>query len=219
MPAAAVQSVFASARRHYQSLFDDELERSVMPKLRLESVSRKMVNANTTTSVGLHRLHLAEQMLETAFSMKRFHFDRQFHNNIIRAMAPVLVGDEWSTLGPKIMRDRNWPYILKLVAAMGPRRMGKSVAVAKAMVVLGTVMLLNGGVENGKAYTQTVFSTGKRASTGIRQHVMTFYAEIGVDHLIVRDSAEQVILSTIPGEPMAPRLIVNFLPAGSTTYV
>lgn len=209
-----------TAFRHYKGKYDEAIDQEFLPRRKIENATTYVVD-KPLLSVGMARMQAAEQMLESAFSLKRFHFDRQIHDAAIRAMTPVFLGDEWATLKNKILKERGWVKdgISKLVAAMGPRRMGKTVCMAKCIVVFGYIMLMMGGVEYGRKYTQTVFSTGKRASGGIRSHVMAFYAELGIDGLIIKNTAEQVILSADPSDPKAATVVVNFLPAGSTTYV
>lgn len=207
------------AVRHYQRLREEEAELRYVPQRKVDAVTNNFVLPADSTSAGLHRVHVLEQQLESAFSTKRYYFDRRIHEAIVTSMLPVLIGDDWPTLGPVIMNQRRIKRITKLVACMGPRRMGKSMAIAKCMAAIAFVMLLLGGIAPGKTYTQSVFSTNLRTSNGIRQYLLQFYAELGIDVYIIKDTDKQCILCTDPTNRLAARLVVNFLPSGSTTYV
>lgn len=207
------------AIRHYDALYEEEANLKYVPAHKVDTIRLNFAQSANATSMGLHRLHVLENIMENGFSTRRYYFDKRITNAIIRAMLPVIVGDDWATVGPTIMDDRGILDIYKLVAAMGPRRFGKSMAIGKTMAGIGYVMLLLGGIGIGKTYTQSVFSTNLRTSNGIRSYLLQSYAELGLDVYIIKDTDKQCILCTDPSDRLAPRLVVNFLPSGSTTCV
>jgi hypothetical protein len=110
--------------------------------------------------------------------------------NIIRTLAENLMGDDWVTEGERIMRKFGWSSIPKMCLASAPRRFGKTVAVATA--ASGYAILMEDKV-------QAVFSTGGRASGGMRDYVRKAIVGIGLEDLIQTrgKSSENMYIKTI----------------------
>lgn len=141
---------------------------------------------------------------------------------MIKASAEMVVGEDWATVGPEIMRSRGWlkQDTSKLVCAKAPRRFGKSVALSKFLAALCEVLLTDGGaLKKGDIFTMSVFSTGLRASSGIKRYVIKFLIERGMLEHIVTNREQICELSANPHDPTAPKIQINFLPSKSEAYV
>lgn len=129
---------------------------------------------------GEANLRRFEEILNM-FKYKRHVFQREFHDIITKALAESIVGEDWSMIGPKLMRKRDWRKRSKCAMALAPRRFGKSVSIA--MVCVAYAMVKPGSV-------QSIFSTGRRASAHLLDLCKKFAIELDLN--IDRSNQEEL---------------------------
>lgn len=208
------------ARTHCEDQFEREATLRYKPRARLDVLSDTTIREAPATN-GELRLQEVERLLEHGFAWSRFTFDRKLHDEMIKAAAPLIVGDDWDVAAKDIMAARGWTYRTPCVCGKTARRMGKSVAISKMNAAITRVMLLSpGAIPAGTTFTQAVFSTGLRASAGIKQYVMGFLAELGMLDYIIKSTDQVVILAQDPSNPeSSPKVKLTFLPAKAEAYV
>lgn len=167
--------------------------------------------------MGLKRFKCFENLLESAFVFGKHHFERKFHEICKIVLAQIIFGpEEWAVHADEIMRERGWKRLSKLGIGTAPRRFGKSVALAKAVVSLAYVMLMFSAGLNRAMYNITVFSTGRRASELFSDYVKTFMDECD---LLKNVTVEKWAMEKITLEHKGMRVTFMFLPANPDTYV
>jgi hypothetical protein len=129
---------------------------------------------------GEIRLRQFENILNS-FAYERHVFQREFHDIITKALAELIVGEDWNIIGPRLMQKRSWKKRSKCAMAMAPRRFGKSVSIAMIVVAFAIVK---------KGSTQSIFSTGRRASSNLLEICKKFAIEVGA--VIERDNMEEL---------------------------
>jgi hypothetical protein len=129
---------------------------------------------------GEIRLRQFENILNS-FAYERHVFQREFHDIITKALAELIVGEDWNIIGPRLMQKRSWKKRSKCAMAMAPRRFGKSVSIAMIVVAFAIVK---------KGSTQSIFSTGRRASSNLLEICKKFAIEVGA--IIERDNMEEL---------------------------
>lgn len=214
-------ALFEAAAAHYQREYDEETEFRFAARRKIDAITNTRVSKRTATQ-GEKRLQRLEYILEHGFEWQRFAFDKRLHEMMVKASAELVVGEDWATVGPEIMRSRGWlkENTSKLVCAKAPRRFGKSVALSKFLAALCEVLLTDGGaLKMGEIFTMSVFSTGLRASSGIKRYVIKFLIERGMLEHIVTNREQICELSANPHDPTAPKIQINFLPSKSEAYV
>lgn len=150
-----------------------------------------------TVLPGERKLHTFEDLLENAFifegkPLRRSPFQRDFCDVCIRAMAPNIVGSDWSKVSQKIMQMHGWRDVKKFGAASAPRRFGKSVMLSVLIVLYAMIVPKS---------RQCVFSTGGRASTNDLEIMTQFLRDINLSHWIHRKNQEFIWLMPDPERP------------------
>ena len=108
---------------------------------------------------GEERLYTLNKMVLTEFEYTLFVFQKQFFNNILRCIAPMVVGEEeWNRRGSAIMKHFGWKSIGRMTIATASRRNGKTQALAYVIAAISLVMKCTIGF----------FASGKRASEGAK---------------------------------------------------
>ena len=143
---------------------------------------------------GEHRLRSFIRIVNSCFVWCLHRFQRRFISVITQSLAPFLVGDDWETVGPAIMREFGWTKVKMQAIGTAPRRFGKSVVVGVAQAAVAMVV---------PGCNQATFSTGKRASGGLRDSVLKTLIESGYQDLIVTRGTKQETILTRPifGDP------------------
>ena len=135
---------------------------------------------------GEDRFNLFVHLVRAGFVWRLKKFQLRFFELIMQTMAENIVGATWSTEGERIMRKHGWRSSPKVCAASAPRRFGKTVTLAVVMCAYALVM-------PGKI--QSVFSTGSRASGGLRDLVRKTLDESGMrDLLMTRGTQQETVL-------------------------
>jgi hypothetical protein len=118
-------------------------------------------------------------------SWKLHEFQRKFFTHAIApAVAQSIIGPDWPTYGPGLSEKHGWNHIVKRAIGSGPRREGKSVVVS---VVIAALALVTRCVI-------CVFSTGRRASDGLRDYVINNYRNSGrTDRIASRGLTSETI--------------------------
>lgn len=142
-------------------------------------------------SNGERRLVQFMTIMASGFQWRPHIFQQSFQREVTKAVAPLLVGDDWASNGARIMRERSWTHMTRMVMAKAPRRFGKSVAVA--MVVIAIAETLPNSV-------QSIFSTGRRASRNLLEICHKMALERGLRDQIICYNQEQLFIKNANGE-------------------
>lgn len=135
---------------------------------------------------GEDRFNLFVYLVRQGFVWRLKKFQLRFFELIMQTMAENIVGSTWATEGERLMRKHGWRSSPKVCAASAPRRFGKTVTLA--VVMCAYVLVMAGKI-------QSVFSTGSRASGGLRDLVRKTLEESGMrDMLITRGTASETVL-------------------------
>jgi len=157
-------------------------------------------------STGEERLRFFEDILENGFKQKLGYFQRKLAQEVVRAMAPVIVGDQWNIIGERICKERGWDDIPKMVLGSAGRRFGKSWVIARCMIAR-TETVIKYFDHND---VQSVFSIGKRASGGLRKYVLEGLQERNLMQYAFKCNDENVFLSCNQNVAIA---YMNFYPS------
>lgn len=112
---------------------------------------------------GMKRWEAFCRLIKNGFEWRPHLFQMNFFRQCISpAVAQAVVGPDWRTYGPALCEKNGWNHIVKRAIGSGPRREGKSVIVSIVIAALAIVLRC----------TISVFSTGKRASHGLRDYVI-----------------------------------------------
>lgn len=135
---------------------------------------------------GEKRLRDFENLIYNGFSYKPHKFQRGFLNEATKGLAPLLVGQEdWMVIGPTITRQRRWDEVSKMIMAKAPRRFGKSVSVG--MINVGMAILVPG-------ITQSIFSTGRRASRNLLEICYKLLCDLGLQYRVEKFNQEELFI-------------------------
>lgn len=169
---------------------------------------------------GEDRFNLFVYLVRCGFVWRLKKFQLRFFELIMQTMAENIVGPSWATEGERLMRKHGWRSSPKVCAASAPRRFGKTVTLA--VVMCAYVLVMAGKI-------QSVFSTGSRASGGLRDLVRKTLEESGMrDMLLTRGTASETVLvrsiyaqgpqfSTMNFYPSDEKVITRPLPHGTCT--
>lgn len=136
-------------------------------------------------SQGEKRLVRFMSILATGFRWRPHRFQQNFHREVIKAVAPLVVAEDWANDGARIMQERAWNFMTRMVMAKAPRRFGKSVAVA--MVIAAIVETLTNS-------TQAIFSTSRRASKNLLEICHALIKQRGLEQCIIRYNQEELFV-------------------------
>ena len=155
---------------------------------------------------GEERFRLFIEIVRKGISWSFKNFQVEFIRKIIKTLAPNIIGAEaWAICGARIMKEFGWDRIPpSVLAAAAPRRFGKTVVIASIQLAYA---LVYGGQVQG------TFSTGGRASAGIRDYVTKTADESGyADALITKGkSVETLLISSIYNHERPS--VLNYYPA------
>lgn len=210
-------ALLGAATRHFRNQFDREVTERYLPRRKVDAFDPP-VKKHSKDSDGELRLRHLEHLLEHGFEWQRFAFDRALHAEMVKASAELVVGSDWKDLATRIAEERHWPYLRKMVCGKAARRFGKSVAMSKFVAAFCRVMLF-GAIHNGDTVTVSTFSTGLRASMGIKAYVFKFLVELGMHEYITSNTQQILVLKASPRDPTSPEIMLKFMPAGSKKYV
>lgn len=186
-------NVLSTAAHTIQEEYDNETERDYALRRKVDILSSGRARVKET-AMGETRIKRLDWILENGFSWKRHHFERMFHAKCVTALAKTMMGPDWSTMGAEIAAERGWDHISKFVAAMAPRRFGKSVSAAKLVAALAEVLIeFPEGLEF-TTYPIAVFSTGRRASDALSAYVEGFLQERGMAKYFIKKNSEKIWL-------------------------
>ena len=170
---------------------DEEFEaRRYAFRTREETLTEHMVEQQE--SVGLKRFRAYEEILENGFGRewRRETFQREFHDRCSCALSSLLLGEDWEQDGPDLCRSRGWTKVCKQVIGKAPRRFGKSAAVAMMVAGLAEVFSIRYPVSH--EFTIAIFSTGRRASSNLKDYCFQFLVRRGLSEHIVKHNQETI---------------------------
>lgn len=138
--------------------------------------------AAQTRMSGEDKFHLFVHLIRNGFVWRLKKFQNRFVELIVQTMAENIVGEDWKTIGERMMRQYGWRSTPKVCAASAPRRFGKTVTLAVIMCAYAIVMA---------GRIQSVFSTGSRASGGLRDLTRKTLEESGLASLLLSRGTQQ----------------------------
>lgn len=133
---------------------------------------------------GDERMQLIRKTLNE-LGYERSKMQRQFHDRFIQAVALHLYKDDPDVDLESIMRMNGWTDLRQSVLCLTPRRFGKTTAVA--MFVAAYAMCVPHS-------TQSIFSTGRRASQKLLQLIRDIIKKTPMANSIVKCNQEELIL-------------------------
>lgn len=189
-------AAFAAFAENQQSHVCDQIDKRRVRR-RVEDHHKNFwgkINGDETTVTGEYRLRSFMKIVHNCFVWCLHRFQRRFISVITQSLAPFLVGNDWETVGPAVMKEFSWKKIKMQTIGTAPRRFGKSVVVGVAQAAVAMVV---------PSCNQATFSTGKRASGGLRDSVLKTFIESGYqDYIATRGTgAETILTRPIFGDP------------------
>lgn len=209
---ASYSNVFAA---YSEEMEDAHAEKMVTHKLptREDFAEKKVVNEKQKLFrvSGEHKLRTLMYIMNNCFKWILNRFQRRFIANIVQALAPYVVGNDWDAIGPALCKEFGWARVVMQTIATAPRRMGKTVSVSISQTAVAMIM------EGSK---QATFSTGKRASGNLRDAVVKNIIDSGYAKLIASRGLKQERMEVHPvfGDPNN-RSQLDFLPKNSEISV
>lgn len=153
-------------------------------------------------STGMRRFYRFCDIWNNAFKYKPEGFQCYFQRYIIQLFAPILLGDDWFSDGAGLMKEMGWTHIRQGLLGITARRMGKSIIVSQATV---SIMCVVSGLDIA------ILTTGRRASTALKNQCKNNMIEIGIGDYIGEDNQEILGLK-MPNFEKAS--LLRSLPAG-----
>ena len=166
-----------SAYEYYQDRTLEQIEMS-MPRLHGE---KKVVSK---VCKGDERMAAIRKTLNE-LGYERSKLQRQFHDKFIQAVALHLYKDDPDVDLEQIMRINNWTDLRQSVLCLTPRRFGKTTAVA--LFIAAYAMCVPHS-------TQSVFSTGRRASQKLLELIRDIIKKTHMASYIVKCNQEELTL-------------------------
>ena len=164
------------------------------------------------------RFRFFEHVIENGFEKPLAPFQRLFSQRVIKLFAPDIIGArEWDMMGAKLCTERKWGKMYKVVVAVAPRQYGKSFVVARIIVVRMEAFIRFGNCDTFDK--QAIYSNGKRASTFLRENVVTCLRERNMlqSHMIDTLKQEEIILTVNKGTFNVARSKGMFFPSNPKT--
>jgi hypothetical protein len=137
---------------------------------------------------GEERFRQFEDLLENGTSWKRHTFQKEFHQQAAMVLAPNIIGEDWDTIGPVLIKERKWgaQRSSKILLGVGPRRFGKSIA--QALLAFSYSLT----VPNSK---QAIFSTSERISKYMGELIYKCFCDAGLKYRVLKFGEEHMIIS------------------------
>jgi hypothetical protein len=134
---------------------------------------------------GEERFIQFQDLLENGFRWRRHVFQREFHDKALMVLAPLILGEDWDSVGPSLAKQKKWPMERnsRILLGRAPRRFGKSEAVG--MLNAGVALV----VPSNK---QAIFSTSKRVSVYLGEKIRDNIVDAGYGHRILKFNQERM---------------------------
>jgi len=203
---------FHDATEFYEKQERAELIKNA-PTLRRDDLAH--VRVILPESIGLLRFRLFEEILENGFGedWRREYLQRDYHELCTQAIAPLIIGDDWDRVGPELCVVRGWKYLSPVVLCKLARQIGKSVATAQVIVAMACAFTKYPPRTEFKIAS---FSTGKRATGGLRRYCLRLLQASGYDAWIDEQNQEEISLKTGDRDSFGPKIRINFYPSNAT---
>jgi hypothetical protein len=158
--------------------------------------------ADNGTISGLDRFNMVYKSVCSGLCFKPHMFQLEFFRQIIQSMAEGILGpNDWQRHGVSLMQRMGWTHNRKLCLASAPRRVGKTVILALVQVSVARYV----------PSVQITFSTGKRASDGLRNYVIKIMQNSGLGEFLSRAGQEELEVICIDGGDIVS--VLKFFPA------
>lgn len=151
---------------------------------------------------GLDRFNMVYKSVCSGLCFTPHLFQLEFFRQIIQSMAEGILGPhDWQRHGVALMQRMGYTHNRKLCLASAPRRVGKTVILALVQVSVARYV----------PSVQITFSTGKRASDGLRNYVIKIMQNSGLGEYLLRAGQEELEVLCIDGGDITS--ILKFFPA------
>lgn len=117
-------------------------------------------------------------------------FQIKFAKHMIQSLAELVIGDDWATIGPRIMKEFGWIATPKISAACAPRRSGKSIVLSCVQTAFG--------LTNDNKWQATVASC-ERQTSNVRTEVCNTIENSGYAAVFVTKArmTESILIRTL----------------------
>ena len=117
-------------------------------------------------------------------------FQIKFAKHMIQSLAELVIGDDWATIGPRIMKEFGWIATPKISAACAPRRSGKSIVLSCVQTAFG--------LTNDNKWQATVASC-ERQTSNVRTEVCNTIENSGYTAVFVTKArmTESILIRTL----------------------
>lgn len=184
-----------------------------IPSMHAAAVAKANIRSGKTTKNGgsaeenktingLDRFNLVCKSVRSGLCFTPHLFQLEFFSQIIQSMAESILGPhDWQRYGVALMERMGYTHNRKLCLASAPRRVGKTVILALVQVSVARYV----------PSVQITFSTGKRASDGLRNYVIKIMQNSGLGEHLLRAGQEELEVQCIDGGDIVS--ILKFFPA------
>ena len=186
----------------YQDAALDALD-ALLPKTVVDTYSD--TKRKRRACIGDIRVDKIRQMLDSGFGVTRSKMQISFHESFLAATSRHLYSEDENVDWARVKTQQGWEDTRSVVLCQTPRRFGKTWSVG--LFIAAYVVT----VPNSE---QSIFSTGKRASSKMLELIKGFVAKVVDPRDIVKSNAEILVLRH-PGT--GEKSIVNSYPAASKT--
>lgn len=177
-PVSHISAFAAYAETLENEVAEEELRKKIFTRVEahhVQAVKKKIDSHRKEEAGGEERLRAFRTIVYNCFLWNMYRFQRGFMDMIVQTLAPLIVGEDWKVIGPSIMKEFKWSRVKQQTICTGPRRIGKTVLIGIAEA--GAAMVIPG-------CNQGTFSTGKRASGGLRDAVVKTFVASGYGEFI-----------------------------------
>lgn len=151
---------------------------------------------------GLDRFNMVCKCVRSGLCFTPHLFQLEFFSQIVQSMAESILGPhDWQRYGVALMERMGYTHNRKLCLASAPRRVGKTVILALVQVAVARYV----------PSVQITFSTGKRASDGLRNYVIKIMQNSGLGEYLQRAGQEELEILCIDGGDIVS--IAKYFPA------
>lgn len=179
----------------------DRLEDAIPTSVVDEYTGRKRVRK---VCLGDMRVARIRKLLESGFGVTRSKMQVEFHEAFLAATSRHLYMDDNDVNWAKVKAQQGWKDTRSVVLCQTPRRFGKTWSVG--LFIAAYVVCVSGS-------EQSIFSTGKRASSKMLELIKGFVQKVVDPKDIVKSNAEILVLNHRDGK----KSLVNSYPAASKT--
>lgn len=212
-PICASVSCFVSAFEKWTDFYVEE-SRQKIKRMRLRDRISYVVNPMKTSIMtnGEKRFKFFKNFLENGFVEKRHHFQIEFHKEVLKTLAPQIIGEDWDLYGPVLAKIEGWDLknLSQILLAIAPRRAGKTRAQGQAITAHMVTVPRS---------EQSIFSTSQRISMYLGEMVYKFLCDAGYKSKVIKFGKERLEINGTDDPESTDTRILNYYPGNSKVYL